>query len=200
MRPSASETLMRAPIPSRLLFVPRSLRASQWFSFAVTLRSRRASEPMALMMTSTLPSLSKSAKAAPRWNAADWKSAPAVAETSSNRLPALRKTRFGQWGGYAQITADFGKVRGGEEQVLEPVIVEIEECGRPTGQTSRGGGETCAGCVIVEPLEPTEIPENLKRIVDHGGYDQIGVAVVVVDRKSTRLNSSHRCISYAVFC
>src|SRR5437879_11415089 len=25
-------------------------------------------------------------------------------------------------------------------------------------------------------------------------------AQVVVDRKSTRLNSSHRCISYAVFC
>src|ERR1017187_2250009 len=24
--------------------------------------------------------------------------------------------------------------------------------------------------------------------------------IVIVDRKSTRLNSSHRCISYAVFC
>src|SRR5437763_6065084 len=30
---------------------------------------------------------------------------------------------------------------------------------------------------------------------------QIGAAAVhVIDRKSTRLNSSHRCISYAVFC
>src|SRR5437762_6076820 len=28
----------------------------------------------------------------------------------------------------------------------------------------------------------------------------IAATVVSVDRKSTRLNSSHRCISYAVFC
>src|SRR3970040_165677 len=28
----------------------------------------------------------------------------------------------------------------------------------------------------------------------------IGNCIVSVDRKSTRLNSSHRCISYAVFC
>src|SRR5437762_4241175 len=28
----------------------------------------------------------------------------------------------------------------------------------------------------------------------------IDVRVIQVDRKSTRLNSSHRCISYAVFC
>src|SRR5437762_11061498 len=27
-----------------------------------------------------------------------------------------------------------------------------------------------------------------------------GVSLTVADRKSTRLNSSHRCISYAVFC
>src|SRR5437764_5829184 len=30
--------------------------------------------------------------------------------------------------------------------------------------------------------------------------DANGRAIVVLDRKSTRLNSSHRCISYAVFC
>src|SRR5437762_5110051 len=27
-----------------------------------------------------------------------------------------------------------------------------------------------------------------------------GITVTALDRKSTRLNSSHRCISYAVFC
>src|SRR5437762_5695873 len=32
------------------------------------------------------------------------------------------------------------------------------------------------------------------------GTSQADAAVLVVDRKSTRLNSSHRCISYAVFC
>src|SRR5437763_3788388 len=29
---------------------------------------------------------------------------------------------------------------------------------------------------------------------------QRGTAAIYLDRKSTRLNSSHRCISYAVFC
>src|SRR5437762_10790912 len=32
------------------------------------------------------------------------------------------------------------------------------------------------------------------------GKDGKGVAFTFLDRKSTRLNSSHRCISYAVFC
>src|SRR5437762_9299206 len=30
--------------------------------------------------------------------------------------------------------------------------------------------------------------------------DSLGYPTVTGDRKSTRLNSSHRCISYAVFC
>src|SRR5437764_9673448 len=30
--------------------------------------------------------------------------------------------------------------------------------------------------------------------------DRVGSTVMLSDRKSTRLNSSHRCISYAVFC
>src|SRR5437762_7077552 len=33
-----------------------------------------------------------------------------------------------------------------------------------------------------------------------GGRGEFDVPVSVQDRKSTRLNSSHRCISYAVFC
>src|SRR5437763_5731671 len=39
----------------------------------------------------------------------------------------------------------------------------------------------------VKPLRPVEAVEE-------------SLADFVVDRKSTRLNSSHRCISYAVFC
>src|SRR2546430_6343878 len=35
------------------------------------------------------------------------------------------------------------------------------------------------------------------RVVEH---EQAGFAAVVADRKSTRLNSSHSQISYAVFC
>jgi len=32
------------------------------------------------------------------------------------------------------------------------------------------------------------------------GSQLTGITAVSTDRKSTRLNSSHRCISYAVFC
>src|SRR5437764_10410220 len=39
-------------------------------------------------------------------------------------------------------------------------------------------------------------------VVFAGTGDAVGVGLVasLADRKSTRLNSSHRCISYAVFC
>src|SRR5437763_2655564 len=35
---------------------------------------------------------------------------------------------------------------------------------------------------------------------DFGPWQTVAAEAVPVDRKSTRLNSSHRCISYAVFC
>src|SRR5437879_8154186 len=34
----------------------------------------------------------------------------------------------------------------------------------------------------------------------HSAFPNIVYALDLTDRKSTRLNSSHRCISYAVFC
>src|ERR1017187_5602993 len=34
---------------------------------------------------------------------------------------------------------------------------------------------------------------------EHGAFDLL-LTDIQIDRKSTRLNSSHRCISYAVFC
>src|SRR5437762_8124068 len=37
-------------------------------------------------------------------------------------------------------------------------------------------------------------------LAGHGAGDALGRATRSRDRKSTRLNSSHRCISYAVFC
>src|SRR5437762_9738246 len=40
--------------------------------------------------------------------------------------------------------------------------------------------------------------ESLRQAVK--GADCIIHLAAIVDRKSTRLNSSHRCISYAVFC
>src|SRR5437867_10499692 len=45
-----------------------------------------------------------------------------------------------------------------------------------------------------DQLDGSEIEDRL-----HARLDQLGVKAIL-DRKSTRLNSSHRTISYAVFC
>src|SRR5437764_5877566 len=45
----------------------------------------------------------------------------------------------------------------------------------------------------------TPVVEHLKQRVEHVGVRLLDL-VEEQDRKSTRLNSSHRCISYAVFC
>src|SRR5437764_3353477 len=37
-------------------------------------------------------------------------------------------------------------------------------------------------------------------LVEDAPHLQVDLAQGLLDRKSTRLNSSHRCISYAVFC
>src|SRR5436189_3404556 len=55
---------------------------------------------------------------------------------------------------------------------------------------------------LFRSVSPDFIPWRAK--VDNGvayvvGYDG-GENIYSLDRKSTRLNSSHRCISYAVFC
>src|SRR5436189_6024278 len=57
------------------------------------------------------------------------------------------------------------------------------------GQTSERFGAAQAHCEL----------ENLQRVQK---FECRGLAAAFkfLDRKSTRLNSSHRCISYAVFC
>src|SRR5437764_8627048 len=62
---------------------------------------------------------------------------------------------------------------------------------------------------VSEPAAaPTWLPGNMLPLIGaplvHFGQVPAGLLVVWfanhTDRKSTRLNSSHRCISYAVFC
>src|SRR5438876_10804 len=48
-------------------------------------------------------------------------------------------------------------------------------------------------CLRVQPDERNEDPHNRQA-------ERVGIARTYVDRKSTRLNSSHPSISYAVFC
>src|SRR5437762_5831752 len=64
-------------------------------------------------------------------------------------------------------------------------------------------GDVCEPPVIAGPgfinftLRPGAVAEKTTDIL---GDERLGVAETESDRKSTRLNSSHRCISYAVFC
>src|SRR5436189_5852701 len=46
------------------------------------------------------------------------------------------------------------------------------------------------------------VPANagLRRVIAFQNWAGIDITFLERDRKSTRLNSSHRCISYAVFC
>src|SRR5258708_30582828 len=60
------------------------------------------------------------------------------------------------------------------------------------GETGRGTGSSAGWSLRGEPLRR-----------DDGGVDFVAdevVEVLVLDRKSTRLNSSHQIISYAVLC
>src|SRR5947209_13270732 len=62
------------------------------------------------------------------------------------------------------------------------------------------------GCVLVRALDsfPTRRSSDLPRLVDEIAHELLelraGQRHDEVDRKSTRLNSSHANISYAVFC
>src|SRR5437879_7625212 len=66
-------------------------------------------------------------------------------------------------------------------------------------QEANSVGEN-AVAMAAAPVTRQVVPEGVKRVgLPVPGSDGAGIGVAVVDRKSTRLNSSHRCISYAVF-
>src|SRR5207249_5951967 len=51
-----------------------------------------------------------------------------------------------------------------------------------------------------EPWSPALLDWLASDFVEHGYDIKRLIATIVIDRKSTRLNSSHVSISYAVFC
>src|SRR5699024_8351433 len=56
------------------------------------------------------------------------------------------------------------------------------------------------GCGTVHANTAADVPARLEALGALGGLDRAALASQVADRKSTRLNSSHVSISYAVFC
>src|ERR1017187_5693663 len=112
---------------------------------------------------------------------------PASSEPPKNVPPPLRRVVFqSDWfpqaehGGYYQALAKgFYREAG--------LAVEIRPGGNAAG--------------IKLPVATGEADFGLSRSDDVMVAASRGLPLVMVaDRKSTRLNSSHRCISYAVFC
>src|SRR5437762_5323855 len=74
---------------------------------------------------------------------------------------------------------------------LEAPVDETDDQGR-TRRTTRSR-DSKRGIPQGAPISPLLSNLYMRRLVL--GWKRLGL-----DRKSTRLNSSHRCISYAVFC
>src|SRR5437762_7661092 len=62
------------------------------------------------------------------------------------------------------------------------------------------GAEIPPGITVRAAKDVVGMDEHPATALRRRADTSIGVATAMVDRKSTRLNSSHRCISYAVFC
>src|SRR5438034_2494070 len=75
---------------------------------------------------------------------------------------------------YTTLFRSLHDVRGDRDQVLGAAREEVQ---------------------FVQPVQPLELANRIGVVV-HADID----VAVVPDRKSTRLNSSHTVISYAVFC
>src|SRR3970040_2366291 len=72
-----------------------------------------------------------------------------------------------------------------------------------------GGGEVVAervveergpGAAVVTGADALDLDDLRPVVGEQHGAERPGHGDADLDRKSTRLNSSHRCISYAVFC
>src|SRR5437762_9685238 len=55
-------------------------------------------------------------------------------------------------------------------------------------------------CVLELKRSTVSVSEGIRQNLDNQKKIFIQHFFTTIDRKSTRLNSSHRCISYAVFC
>src|SRR5438105_8186172 len=81
----------------------------------------------------------------------------------------------------------------------------IEGAGKSTVAQLIGSWLTRHGVAVRLTREPggTPLAEHVRRIVLERGTETVSPVtetLLMLDRKSTRLNSSHEWISYAVFC
>src|SRR5437762_8423407 len=84
------------------------------------------------------------------------------------------------------------------EMVVAPVVLEGQHIRLEPLQKNHLAGLAAVG---LDPELWRWIPRPVRTIDEMAGYIETALREKEQgDRKSTRLNSSHRCISYAVFC
>src|SRR5437763_9394647 len=124
-----------------------------------------------------------------------------------NRGVVLNLIRRRQPISRADLARVSGLQRSTVSQIIEQLIRERWVVAGPTGRLPRGRRPTflqlndCRAIVVVD-LRPAT---TTIAVSDANGRFLSQQAISTpsdaeTDRKSTRLNSSHRCISYAVFC
>src|SRR5690625_6781509 len=95
-------------------------------------------------------------------------------------------------------STDHGRIRETAAATLSaatangPVLIRRETKGR------KGKGVTTVSGLPLKAAELKALASRLKQLCGTGGA--VKENVIEIDRKSTRLNSSHVAISYAVFC
>src|SRR5437763_14009358 len=111
-------------------------------------------------------------------------------------LNAAEVTKFGLLGdrAYAVLDVETGKVASAKNPKKWPNLFSFRAA---YIESPRVGEE-------IPPIRIT-LPDGIMVRSDDADVDAtlsraLGREVALSDRKSTRLNSSHRCISYAVFC
>src|SRR3989454_8331391 len=103
----------------------------------------------------------------------------------------------------AELIAGILLVAGALYLVLKPVFQpRFAEVGKGDGGSVEGGedpdDDLSPGAVALRALKEIEFDRATGKLSD-ADYDALK-AELDLDRKSTRLNSSHLVISYAVFC
>src|SRR5207244_7147954 len=84
---------------------------------------------------------------------------------------------------------------------LEPdVQVAVAMLQQDTALFVESEGRLVAAVELVSPRNKDRPLARTTYLTRYLGYLLRGVNLLLVDRKSTRLNSSHQIISYAVFC
>src|SRR5260221_10469327 len=78
------------------------------------------------------------------------------------------------------------------------LMLALSACDRGAGAAGMSGMPPAA--VTYQAVAPQEVSVEQEYVAQANGSREVEIRARVKDRKSTRLNSSHTVISYAVFC